>query len=155
MYYVNSLGARGFACSDEPYIYIDADIAHPETLAHELGHAMGLDQPDYVGWGGHTQNITGFEQNNLMWYRGTDVGPTVRWDLSLGQAFRINVDKRSWLNATVTRHTAPDRCCGCNPYCAQPCPALASDVTPVALTGSLRDGVCADLNCPASDCVQP
>jgi hypothetical protein len=54
------------------------------ALAHEIGHAFGL-RPGTEG--GHTDTVTGFNKNNVMWaFNG---GPT-RSHLSLGQVFRMN-----------------------------------------------------------------
>lgn len=81
---------------------IDADIGSvilipqrwkgTSSLAHELGHAFGLQEPD----GGHTNLIEGFSYTNLMWSREADATGFSRRLFTLAQAFRINLDDHSW-----------------------------------------------------------
>lgn len=70
------------------------------TLAHEIGHALGLYAPEAVS--GHTNDEVlsgmGFHPQNLM---SKGLAYSVE-EVTLGQAFRINYDLRSWL---VTRRT--------------------------------------------------
>lgn len=62
------------------------------TLAHELGHVLALLEPA----GGHADCAPGFDETNLMWRWLSDQQSSNRMDLSLGQAYRIALDRRSW-----------------------------------------------------------
>lgn len=87
------------------------------TLAHELGHALGLVHPTSLG--GHTYTIPGFGPFNLM-ATNTDVT-----EATVGQLYAINFSKDSWIN----RVGAPDpqplvRVCQNTWGSVGPCPAL-------------------------------
>jgi hypothetical protein len=60
------------------------------TLAHELGHALGLTNPTSLG--GHTYGIPDFDDYNLM-ATNTDVT-----DVTLGQLYALNFSSGSWIN---------------------------------------------------------
>ena len=153
IYYVSGMADRGMSCAPplyHPVIYVSADDAWDETLAHELGHRLGLIYPYPLVIGGHTTGTDGFEKNNIMWGVGHDRVPTRRHDLSLGQVFSINVDCRSWVNEKGMRgSTALTKCCQCDPYATGPCPLLAHDVVPVTSTGSIPSGWCSSVVCPS------
>ncbi len=60
------------------------------TLAHELGHALGLTNPTSLG--GHTYGIPDFDDYNLM-ATNTDVT-----DVTIGQLYALNFSSGSWIN---------------------------------------------------------
>lgn len=60
------------------------------TLAHELGHALGLIHPKSLG--GHTYAIAGFDAYNLM-ATNTDVTSA-----TVGQLYAMNFSSDSWIN---------------------------------------------------------
>lgn len=60
------------------------------TLAHELGHALGLTNP--TSFGGHTYGIPDFDDYNLM-ATNTDVT-----DVTIGQLYALNFSSGSWIN---------------------------------------------------------
>ena len=103
VYYVAAIAgadigsAAGYTCTAEGgknIIFIDDDNSLPHTLAHEVGHALGLDRP---AWG-HTDALTGFYQDaqplNVM-----NLGAITPSYFSLGQVIRMNFSDSSWLNA--------------------------------------------------------
>jgi hypothetical protein len=111
-------------------IYISVSWHSPTTLAHELGHALGL--RGKVGHtGGPDSRMDGFESTNLMW-KGLDGDGTKAQDwFSLGQAFRMNADTHSWLNrAAGSSSTGPQplACSPTSPKSKTPCPPLAFDL---------------------------
>ncbi len=110
VYYVNqALNGRAYSCIFDRNIVIVGTTAQPESLAHEFGHAFSL---------GHTTNQAGFGNDNIMW--GAGIGRTA---FTIGQAFRINVNQTSVLNANGTRT-------GTTRLCPTDCPALSLDSTP-------------------------
>jgi hypothetical protein len=92
----------GRMCEGEGYpeaVFVASD-RFPATLAHELGHVMGLLEPH----GGDLYDVPGFRHEdcptcdaNLM-IAGID--PVE--DLTVGQNFRMSLDGRSWWNAFPT-----------------------------------------------------
>jgi hypothetical protein len=137
---------RGFNCyKKEPgntdgapnIIYISTGLHSQNTLAHELGHAFGLQ-----GITGHTGDgvsawVPGFEDNNLMWTGVSGNAQRSKNHFSLGQVFRMNADERSWLNRNGAPAGAPTPR-ACHPTRAddqtsrakdeEPCPPLAFDI---------------------------
>ncbi len=127
-------------------IYVNAGYEAYTSLAHELGHALSLRWP----LGGHTHElgdvIGGFDSSNLMWSISDDDAAEGRVHLSLGQAFRMNVDKRSWVNEGTRDPTQtasprirdasePTEDCMCQgPYADvdEPCPKLSADIRSVS-----------------------
>lgn len=103
---------------DVVYIYNGSQLA---TLAHELGHVLGLRIPFPLEglpctWG-HTNSIPGympcgseFRFGNLMWDGSVKVA-----HISLGQAFRMNFDSHSWLNRPGAVPERFARACQSNP----------------------------------------
>jgi hypothetical protein len=99
----------------------------PSLLAHELGHALGhrrarrlADSP--LSFNHPTDSTPGFDKTNLM--RLATPGHSREW-LTIGQAFRMNVDAASWYQiepGIADRH--PGRVCGCEPYRTEVCPRL-------------------------------
>jgi hypothetical protein len=66
-----------------------ANVVDP-TLAHELGHALGLVHPNAVG--GHTDFTPGFVVNNFM---SSNAEIT---NISVGQLYAMSFSKSSWIN---------------------------------------------------------
>ncbi len=89
---------------DPNIVFISIATRSPTLLAHELGHALGLE---------HTADGSG------PWYQGVPGDNVMRddaWLVSasvlLGQAFRVNVDSRSVLRRNGLQ-TGPQRPCDC------------------------------------------
>jgi hypothetical protein len=88
------------------------------ALAHEIGHALGLDSPPSPV-GGHTNNVAGFDEFNLM-YSGA---PTVT-NVSVGQSYATNFAAASWLNRPAAAAPSPVvRTCQ-DSWLDGPCPTL-------------------------------
>jgi hypothetical protein len=128
-------GRDGWACQNASgnlaALFLDLDVSDRyEILAHELAHVLGLSKPPLDLWG-HTSLdpnyvIAGFDESNLMWEKDLHESHVPRNHLSIGQVYRMNTHKGSWLvqnqSSTATRdcQTATDT--------ATPCPRLAQDV---------------------------
>jgi hypothetical protein len=110
--------------------YTCVDVAHPEiifiawgkadvqdpTLAHELGHALGLIAPPI--WG-HTFLVPGFTSGNFMASE-----PQIT-NASIGQLFRLNFSSDSWLNSDMSAFKRSEaRPCQKTWTAAPECPAL-------------------------------
>jgi hypothetical protein len=147
---VRAVHCRGNPRRDEDVILVSSQHRSAASLAHELGHSMGLLFPD----NGHTESLYGFDDVNLMTQYVELERAAVRAHLSLGQAFRINADAASWLNRATTYGTtpqplrdAPTLKCPCDPYDGLACPRLAADIGQVeeplepVLPSECRDGV--------------
>ncbi|HEY5547107.1 MAG TPA: hypothetical protein VIK50_13730 [Gemmatimonadaceae bacterium] len=76
----------------------NSNVVDP-TLAHELGHALGLVHPNADG--GHTYLVPGFDAFNLM-ATNTDVT-----NASIGQLYALNFSSGSWLNRTGSLFVKP------------------------------------------------
>jgi hypothetical protein len=109
--YYSDLPATGQFCGSGSNAIFVGSFANLATLAHEFGHAFTL---QHVSVGGQSA----FGTDNLM----NGGGPPTRNHVSLGQAFRCNVDSGSALNANGWR-TGPSRPCGAD------CPLLHHDWT--------------------------
>jgi hypothetical protein len=119
------------------------------TVAHELAHAMAL--VDEVG---HVDATTGLDQSNVMWMGETS--PVPRHLFTVGQGYRMNADRESWVNSAVAidsasdvtfagktvadyvkeLRTAPTRSCMHQVDVADPCPPISTDVVKVARTNN-------------------
>jgi hypothetical protein len=154
VYYVNSLGGfgRGLTCPpnqqrDEGVVYVAWNSHSTTTLAHELGHSLGLQFP----YDGHTDKLKGFDLTNFMAaYLNDEAQANARDNVTLGQAFRMNVDAASWLNLAasgpIREASAPRLACQCDPYTTQPCPGLKVDVAPAdAGVAAIEPWRCADM----------
>jgi hypothetical protein len=86
-------------------------------MAHEFGHALSLAHTGEGGASVYVDPISGtplFDPTNLMW-----AGVEQAFVLTLGQAYRMNVETVSELNLNGTR-TGPTRQCECrasDPLC--------------------------------------
>ncbi|MGH7629550.1 MAG: hypothetical protein ACREOF_09170 [Gemmatimonadales bacterium] len=100
VYYVSILldpqGTRrsGYFCVVEGgpnILFVDGGLKQPHTLAHEVGHALGLLEPSW----GHAHLIDGMPatEANLMSY-----GVSTPTRLTLGQVVRLSMSPLSWLN---------------------------------------------------------
>lgn len=119
-YYVNS-AFTGVNCGANRNLNYLGTTANLGSLPHEFGHAYGL-RPSASN--GHTNGVPGFGNNNIMW----GGGPGTRNLFTAGQAFRINTDTTSMLNANGDR-TGPTRTCLPN-VTSNICPNLALDSNP-------------------------
>ncbi|HEX3235801.1 MAG TPA: hypothetical protein VHR41_16510 [Gemmatimonadales bacterium] len=130
-------GFRGRNCFTVGFpnvIYISIAGDSPGTLAHEFGHALALqDSPGHSN--GHTgvmstPKIQGFVYQNLMWTGLYDQEALAQRHFSIGQAYRMNMDKTSWV---IRVGLVPGRVGRtCHPSVAEdsiPCPKLALDTT--------------------------
>jgi hypothetical protein len=146
VYYVDQIGGanvfKGYTCfaypvvvgtetvTGENIIYI-AQSRVITTLAHELGHMLGL-----RGNVGHTNGMADFTVRNLMLTNLTLDQQKAQDHFSLGQGYRMSLDQASWVNhARPTSAPAPrtgdSRVCQLDPQSApgDPCPPLAWDRT--------------------------
>jgi hypothetical protein len=130
-------GWRGWNCYTVGFpnvIYISIAGDSPATLAHEFGHALGLQDPlgHETGHTGvlTTAKIKGFVYQNIMWTGLYDQEAAVQGHFSIGQAYRMNMDKSSWV---IKKGLVPGRAgLTCHPNVPEdsiPCPFLALDTT--------------------------
>ncbi len=123
------------ATRSAPLVILAAKTRHVTTLAHELGHAMGLNSATLPN-SGHTKGLKGFDRSNIMW-EGNDLdGPGERERFSVGQAFRINADCRGWVFSTGREGSS--LCCQCEPFENEPCPFYVRDVAKVYGMGNTK-----------------
>ncbi len=120
IYYVNS-AFTGVNCGVDRNMNFIGTTANLGSLPHEIGHAYGL-RPSASN--GHTNGVAGFGNNNIMW----GGGPGTRNHFSVGQAFRLNTDTTSMLNANGNR-AGPTETCLPNVSSAI-CPVLDLDSLP-------------------------
>ena len=117
---------RGLFCPPN-VLLVWRGLAVGTTLVHEFGHALGLTAP----WWGHVDNVFGFSTDNVMSATaGSGSGYAERTRLTLGQAYRMHVDGRSWLKRSPDLSDGPN-ICPCDPYLATKCPPLRTDVRPM------------------------
>lgn len=130
---------KGLTCERMPSDHgvlavVSASAKAPTTAAHELGHVMGLNAPlplyGHSGWPNFP--LWGFDYTNLMWVGETITRPLPRSGITLGQAFRMNLDSHSWL---VHIHPPPAggiRQCQCDVYKTGVCPVMSLSVMDLA-----------------------
>ncbi len=149
IYYVDevsgSAARAGWSCAafDAPeIIFIDLDEGMPTTLAHEIGHSLGLDRPVW----GHTSTLGGFVRNaattqefNIM-ASATASAPQY---FSVGQSVRMTLGDASWLNRLWPTSGATARSvqaqagttplvtpCACREFTStDDCPGISLDVS--------------------------
>jgi hypothetical protein len=110
-------GARGMQChhwllgATGPVIFISYTRRSPTTLAHEIGHALGLKDEE--------PNLSDI---NLMYNLAPDgpLGANARSRLTIGQVFRMNVYNDSWTAIRAGKSTR-----GCIE--TSPCPQVDLD----------------------------
>lgn len=131
-------GWRGWNCYTDGYpnvIYMSIAGESPASLAHELGHALGLqDSPEHMlghTGAGNNQLIVGFVYQNLMWTNLYDQQALEQSHFSIGQGYRMNMDKISWVNrAGIVPGRVGLTCHPLAPRDSIPCPFLALDTVP-------------------------
>ena len=133
--------AYGVACPDysadpRPVILIGYRYARFwSTLAHEFTHLLGHRWPLHVNEG-----ITGMGDYNVM--ATVEQAGVDRFHLTVGQAYRMALDGRSWLN--FLQPAASPKTCSCtNAGKSSPCPTLARDVKPMEKPVTISAPVCA------------
>jgi len=95
-----------------PVVFVSYSHHSPITLAHEVGHALGLnDVEERLG----NRDV----MHNLL--PDGPLGADARSHLTVGQVFRMNVWDDSWIN--TRRPKPPQRACDAK----QPCPAEEID----------------------------
>jgi hypothetical protein len=137
VYYVTEVRAPAVAltCPDANnpaaawnVIFMAANHDH-RALAHELGHALGLNRTATLPggtsvWTGDIDELDmnrAFGDNNLMFYANLDPG-----NLTIGQIYRMHFDIRSWVNQGVPPvNNGYPRACQDSPASEGPCPPLA------------------------------
>lgn len=136
----------GYSCgtSDAPEIILmDADHQFINTLAHEIGHSLGLVRPDW----GHAEEYAGLyrtsdsQQQNIM-ANGT---PADVQYFTVGQVAQFHLSAASWLNrqsvvGTSLRERLAVPGADVRAPCACPESAATADC-PAAVTDIPRDGV--------------
>lgn len=147
VYYVNdeSGAANGYTCGGSGglniiFVYWGGGKPKVGTLAHEIGHALGLDRPDW----GHTNILGGFykdatgERLNVMY----SLADTPSY-FSVGQAAQMNLGVESFLNVSVAGSTVRSR------------QATALGAMPVFVCGCPENGATADCAALNRDIVRP
>lgn len=120
---------QGITCEaqgKEPTIVLISWATRNGTvLAHEMMHALG---PWFEFPWGHTNGVAGFNEQNILWEGETSVR-TPRSLLTLGQAFRLNLDSYSIRHrgAQPFPRAGTFLCQHIASTDEQPCPRLAKD----------------------------
>ncbi len=122
---------KGFLCPEAAdqkgrVIFISWAEYSPTTVVHEFGHALSLAAP-YLDFGlGHTNFLTGFHRDNIMWDAVDLEVRSLQDHLSVGQIFRMNLHQKSWLNLTLPPESRVVTPCQTD-LSAGKCPALSRD----------------------------
>jgi len=111
-YWYSGNPAVGTPPGKGPVVFISYSHHSPVTLAHEIGHALGLN--DEEGRLGNRDVM-----HNLL--PDGPLGADARSHLSLGQVFRMNVWNDSWIN--TWKPVPSQRACDAN----QSCPRIELD----------------------------
>ncbi|HET9041215.1 MAG TPA: hypothetical protein VFN40_13640 [Gemmatimonadales bacterium] len=111
------------------YVIFMAELQHaPSTLAHEIGHALGLvgvaalpggASGSYAGDVNELKLDPYLGTDNLMFSGVTDVG-----QITVGEIYRMHFDKRSWLWGSKSAAGGYPRECQADPVAGGPCPPL-------------------------------
>jgi hypothetical protein len=135
IYYVENItggGSRapeGYDCFEwgAPNVIYVWWYAMDNILAHELGHALGLQYRN-----GHVSVLDGFTDANLMIAEQARSEAILQDHWTAGQVYRMNADTRSVLNlpagvgdAARAFRTGIKRVCQDDPKALSPCPPLA------------------------------
>jgi len=126
--------------ADAPYKVIligYADALLASTLAHEIGHAMGLRWPVHV----EDNDVTGFGTHNLM-ATTSDLAHD-RFHLTVGQIHRMVADEASWLNASGIRSAGSATAkCQCGNQTPKSCPELGLEIPRLVTTPTYGANAC-------------
>jgi hypothetical protein len=110
------------------YVIFLAEMQHaPSTLAHEIGHALGLvglatlngASGTYAGEVNELELDPYLGTDNLMYSGVTDVG-----QITVGEIYRMHFDQRSWLWRGATAVAGYPRECQTEPVAGGVCPPL-------------------------------
>jgi len=128
---------HGYSCLKAPVILFGFWKMLPLTITHEVGHQMGLRDPDGAGPDeiGHTVDRAEILRNNVMWYPPYD-SDAPRDRFTLGQVFRMSLDdSRSWL--VKNGRSASQTTITCGPLYENdvPCPKLYRSVSDAGADG--------------------
>lgn len=133
----------GFSCRIPSGVILLGDGTGAITFAHELGHTLSLRVFPNAGEStsredprtGHVDNHPNIGDWNVMFSTVSDAASQLRTQITLGQAFRMNFDSRSWITlpGTFQMESVTDR--GQAVKCQNtadddgPCPRLDLDLT--------------------------
>jgi len=120
-------GRGGASCPNRDVVLLGNRWAPKVQLAHEIGHAFGLNEDgcrsplcskDYAM--GHVNGLGGFDKSNIMRRGGVD-----RTTFTIGQVYRMNVSQHSNLNKAGIRKGDTRNCPGKKK--GAKCPKLSLD----------------------------
>jgi hypothetical protein len=140
LYFVHGIfwARHGQVCADwnhlttKPYyIFIDDQLmASPSTVAHELGHAMGMMMYASLPNAKAPQDPGDINELYLDPYLSSDnlmmSGVTYAKQITVGQIYRMHFDERSWLRRGVPAPGTYSRTCQADPVAKRPCPPLTA-----------------------------
>ena len=138
LYFVHDIkwARNGLICYDatDPvtkpyYIFIDDTLTQsPSTVAHELGHAMGMLVQASLPNSSVGQSPGDINELELdPWLHGDNLmmsGVTDAEQITVGQIYRMHFDERSWLRRGVLPAGGYPKTCQANPVANRPCPPL-------------------------------
>ncbi len=120
----------GYTCSwtprDGAIVIMSASKRKHTTLVHEFGHALGPWDQD--PWG-HVSGMPGFDESNVMWAGESNLVPSSRTQLTLGQAFRLSLDAESFVVRAAVLGTPPPVFNCFSIETDNPCPRLSKDIS--------------------------
>jgi hypothetical protein len=139
VYYVDGFSitagpAAGLNCFPPPYarpdiIFVDGSLSSsPYVLAHELGHALGLQRSAPLPSGGGSVPYGHVNELYLDPYLRTDnlmqSGATIVRQITVGEIYRMHFDELSWLWHGKTPAAGYPRECQNSPVTGGKCPPL-------------------------------